>query len=226
MTSTQLAKTAAPAPAVRLPRLAAAARAAEGPTAWTAHTLRRIAFLAHTHYREWRLGVRDAAVHSLVRVGRRSLPRRLRADRLPHVGSGVESRPRRIPGGVFLDYGCGQGRAPLTAATKPFRKVIGVEMSRRLCAAARANLRTARGLACRDVQVLQADAERFVTPDETTVIFLFNPFRGPMLDQVIEQIRRSVQRRPRSLTILYVPAAPRRKRLRAAGLACGEGTYH
>src|SRR5437763_817462 len=41
---------------------------------------------------------------------------------------------------VFVDYGAGKGRALAAAATRPYRKVVGVEISARLAEDARGNL--------------------------------------------------------------------------------------
>jgi SAM-dependent methyltransferase len=106
--------------------------------------------------------------------------------------------------GVFVDYGSGKGRAVLLAATYPFRKVIGVEISSQLHDAAQANLRSALPrLRCKDVELLCLDACAWELPDESTVVHFFNPFHGEVLARVVQAIRRSLQRRPRRLTIIY-----------------------
>ncbi len=105
---------------------------------------------------------------------------------------------------VFLDYGCGRGRVVVLAARYPFKQVIGVEYSGKLVAEARQNLdRVRERLICKDVHVLQADAGAFETPDESTVIYFFNPFGDEVFSRVVQQIERSFRRRPRKITIIY-----------------------
>ncbi|MDP6446497.1 MAG: class I SAM-dependent methyltransferase, partial [Pirellulaceae bacterium] len=126
-------------------------------------------------------------------VGYRTLDRALRH---------VRPDPARD---VFLDYGCGQGRALAVAAQRSFQKIIGVELSSALAAVARSNLDRARSkLRCRDCRVIAANAIEFNVPDDVSVIFLFNPFRGEVLEAAIDRIEASLRRRPRQLTILYV----------------------
>lgn len=105
---------------------------------------------------------------------------------------------------VFLDYGAGRGRAMILAARLPFRRVIGVEIEPGLAETARENIRrVSPRLCCRDVQVVTADAAEFGCPDDATVIHFFDPFAGVILEQVIDNVRASLQRAPRKLTILF-----------------------
>lgn len=106
---------------------------------------------------------------------------------------------------VFLDYGCGRGRALTVAATLPFRKVIGVELVPELLACARSNFAGARQrLACREAEFICANAADYPPPDDVDHIYFFNPFRGPILDKVVDAIRASWRRAPRPLTIVYL----------------------
>ena len=57
---------------------------------------------------------------------------------------------------------------------------------------------------CKDIQVVNANAKSYILPDDTKNIFLFNPFVGHLLEGVVEQIRFSLVRKPRDLTILYI----------------------
>ncbi len=112
----------------------------------------------------------------------------------------------RLPAGeenVFLDYGCGLGRVLVAAASRPYRSVLGVELVPEFADAARVNVRLARGLRCRDVRVIEADAAAFDLPDCVTVLHFYNPFRGPVLDSVLRKIRESLDRRPRVIHALY-----------------------
>ncbi|HXV94544.1 MAG TPA: class I SAM-dependent methyltransferase [Pseudonocardia sp.] len=105
---------------------------------------------------------------------------------------------------VFLDLGCGMGRALILASTYPFRRVIGVELSARLAEIARHNAEHARvRRRCGEVLVVEADALDYEIPDDVTVVFLNNPFRGPVFAAVVENVLASHDRRPRRLRIVY-----------------------
>jgi SAM-dependent methyltransferase len=105
---------------------------------------------------------------------------------------------------VFLDIGSGKGRAVLLAATYPFRRVIGVELSTLLVEIAQDNLdRAGSRLRCKDVVFKNADAVEYEVPDDVSVIFMNNPLRGASFEAVVANVLRSYDRRPRTLRIIY-----------------------
>jgi len=105
--------------------------------------------------------------------------------------------------GVFLDCGSGKGRIVLAAARSTFRRVIGVEISPVLNRIAERNLESARPrLRCRDVEFVTVDATTYEFPDDLTCLFIYNPFRGAVLAAVIENLRRSLERAPRALSLI------------------------
>ncbi len=90
---------------------------------------------------------------------------------------------------VFVDFGSGMGRVVLQAARYPFRKVIGVEVSETLHGIARENIdRNRQRLRCPDIELVHADALEYEIPDDVTVAFLYNPFRGTIFATVIERL--------------------------------------
>lgn len=110
------------------------------------------------------------------------------------------------PEDVFVDIGSGKGRVVLLAAEHPFRRVMGVEISPLLDEIARQNAARARGLKCRDIELVQADATNWKVPDDATVLFFFNPFDGEVLARVCDNIKQSLADTPRRITIIYVRA--------------------
>jgi SAM-dependent methyltransferase len=105
--------------------------------------------------------------------------------------------------GVFIDCGSGKGRIVLAAACSTFRRVIGVEISPVLNRIAERNLESARPrLRCRDVKFVTVDATAYEFPDDVTCVFIYNPFRGAVLAAVIENLRRSLVRAPRALSLI------------------------
>ena len=112
---------------------------------------------------------------------------------------------------VFIDYGCGMGRAVVLAATYPFRRVIGVERSIALSKIARDNIhRASHKLRCADVTIATTDARDYEVPHDATHIFLFNPFDEPIVMTVLTRIRDSIAAHPRRLSIIYALPACRR----------------
>jgi SAM-dependent methyltransferase len=112
---------------------------------------------------------------------------------------------------VFIDYGCGMGRAVVLAATYPFRRVIGVERSIALSKIARDNIhRASHKLRCADVTIATTDARDYEVPHDATHIFLFNPFDEPIVTTVLTRIRDSIAAHPRRLSIIYALPACRR----------------
>ena len=105
---------------------------------------------------------------------------------------------------VFYDIGCGKGRCLCMLARLRLRGVVGIELDPNLADAARRNAERLRGKRTQ-IEVRCQDA---ATTDysEGTIYFLYWPFgKSTMLD-VIENIRRSVEENPRSITIVYYNA--------------------
>ncbi len=105
----------------------------------------------------------------------------------------------------FLDIGCGKGRALCVAAHFGAKKLTGIDFSKEFCEAARKNLAITQqqvpGFAAR---VIHNDAFYFDIPDDANCIFFFNPFDDVIMSGVIENIEMSLERKPRTLQVLYV----------------------
>jgi SAM-dependent methyltransferase len=104
---------------------------------------------------------------------------------------------------TFVDLGAGMGRVVMLAARRRFRAVIGVEISPALVEIARENLASLRDPArvVRDVKIVRADAAAYAFPRGDLVVFLYNPFRGPVLDDVLVNLRASGE--AREIVLLY-----------------------
>lgn len=103
---------------------------------------------------------------------------------------------------TFVDLGSGRGRILCLAAERPFRRIIGVELSRALHEAAVENL-AALALPPGRVRALHADAATFAFPPGPLVVFLFNPFAAPVLARVLENLERAVRAHQATAHILY-----------------------
>lgn len=108
--------------------------------------------------------------------------------------------------GIFIDFGSGKGRVVLLAALSSFKKVIGVEFDRMLCATARENLAALRRSSGADVtvEIVQADVLDFEIPDETSVFYFFNPFTDRVMESVLGRIRASLEHKPRRHAVVYM----------------------
>jgi SAM-dependent methyltransferase len=92
---------------------------------------------------------------------------------------------------TFVDVGSGMGRVVLLASQRPFRQIVGVEISPALHEIARENRARfqAADVRCKDVRLVRADAASFTFPRGDLVVYLYNPFRSevfePMLDALL-----------------------------------------
>jgi hypothetical protein len=95
---------------------------------------------------------------------------------------------------TFIDIGAGMGRVVLLASTKPFKQIVGIEVSAALCETARDNVVRWRqrhpGLACKDVRMICKDASAFRFPPGSLVLYLYNPFGEATLRALLERILR------------------------------------
>lgn len=115
----------------------------------------------------------------------------------------LDASPLRPPDATFVDLGAGMGRVVVLAARRPFRAVIGVEVSPALVEIARENLASLRDpkRVARDVKIVRADAARYAFPAGDLVVFLYNPFRAPVLDGVLAGLRAAGERS--EVVVLY-----------------------
>lgn len=105
---------------------------------------------------------------------------------------------------VFVDVGSGKGRVVLQAARYPFRRIVGVELSGRLTAIAAANIQASRTrLRCTDIELVTADIVDYELPADSTVVYLYNPFRGPVFQSFVDELIASVDRHPRTVRVIY-----------------------
>ncbi len=92
---------------------------------------------------------------------------------------------------TFIDLGAGMGRVVLHAARRPYRQIVGVEVSPALLEVAKENRAAYRGvLACRDVRLVRADAATFTFPRGDVVVYLYNPFGPAVLEVVLDRLAR------------------------------------
>jgi SAM-dependent methyltransferase len=106
---------------------------------------------------------------------------------------------------TFVDFGCGKGRVLLVASEFPFRRIVGVEFAVPLAEVAKRNLVSYRSKTqkCRDISVLAMDAVDYQLPEEPEVLYFYSPFPPAVMEQVFQNIERSLQKSPRELLVLF-----------------------
>ena len=106
---------------------------------------------------------------------------------------------------VFVDVGSGKGVAVLSASLFPFKRIVGIEWSTRVAEIARENVRKFihPEQACRSIELIDGDATAYELPHEPLVIFLYNPFREPLVRRFVDNLRRSLEQSPRHVVIVY-----------------------
>jgi len=109
------------------------------------------------------------------------------------------------PDGVFVDFGSGKGRALLLAILYGFHRVVGVEFAQNLCSVAEHNLNGFRDRTRRqfEADVVNVDAAFYPVNDDDCVFFFNNPFDSTVLEQVLSNIRLSLQSKHRLIHIVY-----------------------
>jgi predicted RNA methylase len=167
-------------------------------------------FVKELHYRfvnycnEHRLGVETSGMVNLSDLG---IHDNNFSEYTPIGYSAIYTVLNRIPLPAssisFLDYGSGKGRVIVAAATMPFKKVLGVEISEQLNRVAKANIEAMRHRKARVIDVVQCDAVQFGVPDDVNLIHFFNPFSGTPLERVVRNIVDSHIAKPRTIYIIY-----------------------
>ena len=106
---------------------------------------------------------------------------------------------------VFVDLGCGKGRAVLLASGYPFKKIIGVEFAKELYEIALENARSWRPKRkCGPIEFVWADILEFEIPDDCCVLYFYHPFSEIVLSRLLENVLRSLEACQRDIFIVYV----------------------
>ena len=110
-----------------------------------------------------------------------------------------------LPGATFIDFGCGKGRPLLVAAERPFREVIGIDLSAELAAIARSNAAVVQsrfgGRA--PIRVVVGDASSFPLPSGDLVLFFYHPFGAPIFAKVLAAMERALESEQRAIYVIY-----------------------
>jgi CelD/BcsL family acetyltransferase involved in cellulose biosynthesis/SAM-dependent methyltransferase len=112
----------------------------------------------------------------------------------------------RADGFTFVDLGSGKGRVLMLAAQRPFRRVIGVEVSRALHESALVNVAkfAARNRRAAPIECLCADASAYELPAGDLLVFLYNPFDAPLLTIARDRMLAACAGHKRQLCVVYI----------------------
>ncbi len=106
---------------------------------------------------------------------------------------------------TFIDFGSGKGKVLLLASDLPFKAIIGLEFSEQLHHVAQRNLASYRNKtqACKRIDCALIDATLYDVPPEPSVCYFYNPFREPVMAQVVRRLESSLDAAPREMFIVY-----------------------
>jgi SAM-dependent methyltransferase len=102
---------------------------------------------------------------------------------------------------AIVDFGCGKGGILISLSKYPFSKITGVEIDPELIEIAKNNIRK---LKIKNVAIEYSDAATFNKLDEYNYFYLFDPFPCNVMQDVINNIEKSIRENPRKATIIYL----------------------
>ncbi|MDE3124557.1 MAG: class I SAM-dependent methyltransferase [Bacteroidota bacterium] len=111
----------------------------------------------------------------------------------------------QLPHTHFVDIGCGKGRAMCVAAHFGFTEITGIELSPKLYSDAQENIVITKKLYPNvKFHLINNDAFYTPIPINTNCICLYNPFDEIIMQQVILNINKSLQKKPRTIEVIYI----------------------
>lgn len=112
--------------------------------------------------------------------------------------------PKEIKKEIFLDIGCGKGRALCVAAHFGFTNLKGIDFAKEMIDISEINLKKTRELfPDLNYELSWSDVSDLVIEKNVSAIFLFNPFKQKVMEMVIEKMNDSLKKHPRPIYVLY-----------------------
>jgi precorrin-6B methylase 2 len=102
---------------------------------------------------------------------------------------------------VFVDIGCGKGRVLVFVAQTKIKKIIGIEFRKDLAEDAIQNIKKIKNKLLH-IKIINADAAK-CDLREGTIFFMYSPFGESTFKAVIENIKSTYVKNPRSISIVY-----------------------
>ncbi len=106
----------------------------------------------------------------------------------------------------FVDLGCGKGRVLLLAAQRPFRNIVGVEISPGLAQFARGNVERFQPPSAhvRAITIANTDVRAFDMPAGDLLIHMYHPFDPAITAAVFERLAVPANAAPRRVVVAYL----------------------
>jgi len=102
---------------------------------------------------------------------------------------------------VFIDIGCGKGRVICILGQKRIKKVVGVDINKKLIKIAKDNINSLRFKKTK-INSLCKNIIKYKFTDEN-IFLIYNPFGKKTLKKTLSNIKKSLIRNPRKIKIVY-----------------------
>ena len=113
--------------------------------------------------------------------------------------------PTQLKSKPLIDYGCGKGRALFVAEQCGFTNLIGVDIAKELIEDAKANQKIYSKMYKESkFSFLFEDATKYIIPNDADTFYFFNPFGESILQLVINNIKASLEKNPRTIYCVYL----------------------
>jgi len=114
----------------------------------------------------------------------------------------MKNLPVNFSESVFIDFGSGKGRVLIMAAEFNFKRVFGIEFAEEFYEESLKNTGKAK-LNTDKLEIIHTDAVNFQIPDDTNVMFFFNPFDEEIMEGVLKNIDESKSKNSRDIYLVY-----------------------
>lgn len=105
----------------------------------------------------------------------------------------------------LVDFGCGKGRVLSVAAFYDFKKITGIDFSKKLCDEANKNIEKIKPSFPKvHFKIICEDAVLYTIENDDHVFFFFNPFGETVMLKVVKNILQSLKQNPRKVFIVYL----------------------
>ena len=102
---------------------------------------------------------------------------------------------------IVIDFGSGKGRVDFYLAYATKAKMIGIEYDERLFNTSLENKKHA--ISSNRVNLILTNALDYIIPDNVTCAYFFNPFSVKILEEVMNNIKKSIKNNNREIKLFF-----------------------
>ena len=102
---------------------------------------------------------------------------------------------------IIIDFGSGKGRVDFYLAYATKAKMIGIEYDERLFNTSLENKKHA--ISSNKVNFILTNALDYIIPDNVTCAYFFNPFSVKILEEVMNNIKKSIKNNNREIKLFF-----------------------